>query len=574
MTTSLPHTHIRLRDLSELVAGIPYVLGFPPTNSLVLFTFRRRPDLVLSTTIRVDLPKPEHFSLVAAELANAVAINEAVAVIAVAVGEEAEGHGQLIDSVREALAERGILLSHASWVDRVVHGEQWQCYDDPLCTGIVPDPQSSALAAACAVAGDTTYPTREAIAAHLASEPAEALAVRRKLLDAYRMPPFHPYTNADRGADMELLGMALDMATTSYAPPALTDDQLARLGIALSQTPIKDECLAIALSDEREPAERLWTVLVRALPAPERAEPAFLLAMSAYLRGAGVMAALALGIVMEADPLHNTAVLLDFSLRMGIPPDQLKSLLMTSILKNDEDNADSAAVDDDPPWDTSPEQQWRMSMPEPIASDAPDSEETVTASPAQPVHTVWPTHRRVDTEPANDSSSSPSCPPEAAPTLASSRTCPADDLDPREVHAVPSSADSVTDAAKHAVETSWLRTAAGRDESAEADHQHVLEPDGASPGRSAYIDGVPDPPPGATSSTTGDPRNAVESLSGIWGSLPPIVRPEAPKIPPGPLSQQAAVALGIHVEEPVTQTVTMDALTAFLPPPTDRSGPG
>ncbi|MFL6119918.1 DUF4192 family protein [Actinophytocola sp.] len=418
MTTSLPHTHIRLRDLSELVAGIPYVIGFPPTDSLVLFTFRRCPELKLSTTIRVDLPKSEHFPLVAAELANAVALNEAVAVIAVAIGEDAAHHGQLIASLREALSDKGILLSHASWVDKVAHGEQWQCYDDPLCTGIVPDPQSSALAAACAVAGDTTYPSREAVAAHLAPDPEETLAIRRKLLDAYRPSSEQVYLEADRAADLELLGMALDLAMTSYDPPALTDDQVARLGVALSQIPVKDECLAIALSDEREPAERLWTVLVRALPAPERAEPAFFLAMSAYLRGSGVLAALALSIVMEADPLHSTGVLLDFALRMGIPPDQLRSLLMTSIVKNDEKDADPAAVeDDDPPWDTTTEQPLLTPMADSTTPEPPSSEEEGTEAIGEPGHTTWPPHRRPDTEPANGSGSPPASPPAITATI-------------------------------------------------------------------------------------------------------------------------------------------------------------
>jgi hypothetical protein len=473
MTTFIPHTHIRQRDLSELVAGIPYVLGFPPTESLVLYTFRSCPNLALSTTIRVDLPKPDHVSLVVAELANAVAINEAVAVVAVAIGENADEQGELIEALRKMLADKDILLTHAAWVEKVAHGEQWQCYDDPLCTDIVPDPQSSALAAACAVAGDTTYPSREAIAAHLAPDPEEALARRRKLLDVHWKTPAQPYTDDDRDRDLEFLGLILDMTLTSYDLPTLTDYQLVRLAVALSQEPIKDECLAVVLSEERESAERLWTALVRALPAPERAEPAFFLAMSAYLRGAGILAARALGIVMESNPTHRTAVLLDMALRMGMPPDHLRSMLVTSIMKNDEEEADlDSEDDDDPPWDTSPEPETAADL----ATDAPER-------PAEP-----------------------------APTgLASGG-------DLSSMDAVPSSTTITTDGAGNAVQ----------------------------------------------SEATGGPSEVAN----------PMRVAEPTRTSPGALSQRAAAVLGIQIEEPVRRTVVMDALTAFLPPPTDRIGPG
>ena len=351
MTTSLPHTHVRLRDLSELVAGIPYVLGFPPTDSLVLFTFRRCPLLTLSTTIRVDLPRQEHVSPVAAELSTTAARNEAVAAIAVVVGEDAAEYRELVQELRKTLADNDILLTHASWVRKVVHGEQWQCYDDPLCTGAVPDPQTSALAAAIAVAGDTTYPDREGVAAHLSPDPAEALARRKKLLDAYRTGEPQPYGEQELEADLRTLGHALDMALSSYDPPSLNDHQLVRLAMAMSRAPIRDECLGMTFTDEPEPSERLWTVLVRALPAPDRAEPAVLLAVSAYLRGSGVLAALALKIALDSNPRHRTALLLDYALQMGMPPTRLKEMLRTCT----EGQTAPPPPDDNPPWETTPE---------------------------------------------------------------------------------------------------------------------------------------------------------------------------------------------------------------------------
>jgi hypothetical protein len=497
MTTSLPHTHIRLRDLSELVAGIPYVIGFPPTNSLVLFTFRRCPDLALSTTIRVDLPEPEHVELVATEVTAAAVLNKAVAVIAVVVAEDGPEHQELVDILRKELDDKSILLSHVSWVAKLAHGEVWQCYDNPLCSDRVPDPQSSALAAAAAVAGDTTYPDRDAVAAHLAPESAELLARREKLLDAYRMSPAQPYTDADLHTDLEILRYALNKAATSYDPPTLSDHQLVRLARALSHMPVRDECLAITLSEKPEPAERLWTMLVRALPAPERAEPAFLLAMSTYLRGSGVLAALALRIVMESNPSHHVAVLLDYALQQGLPPQELRDILRASIAKNNKERADSTPPDDDdPPWDTTPDQ--------PI--DQPDAE------PSTPEPSI------------SERSSEPDRVPE--PT--------------RETRSGGPSSNSDSSVSNNL---------------------------------------------GLTSETPGTPESALVSvplehlrsltrLAGLSSDDIPASTQSSVRAASGPLSQQAATALGVIDDAPVQLTATMDALTAFLPPPTEQRGPG
>jgi hypothetical protein len=518
MTTSIPHTRIRLRDLSELVAGIPYIIGFPPTDSLVLYTFRRCPEIALSSTIRVDLPMPDHVLLLAEKMAEAVAMNEAAAVIAVVIAENGSAHRELIEMLRKTLEDKSILLTHASWVPKITHGEEWQCYDDPLCTDTVPDPQSSALAAATAVAGDTTYPDRETLAAHLAPDPEEMLAYRKKLLNAYRTS-VQPYTDEDLWADMEILGYALEKAASSYELPTLTDHQMVRLARALSRAPIKDECLAMALSDEPEPAERLWTVLVRGLPAPERAEPAFLLAMSAYLRGAGVIATLALKIVMESNPQHRVAVLLDYALQRGLPPNHLRAMLMASVLKNSEDDTDPTATEDDPPWDTTPEP----------ASTSPTSRPST-----------------VD-EAAEQSGPEPGDVGERAeqPTDASS---------------------SLSNGCEPAVVTS--------------EHANDVRMTGSDGERSTTRTGpAPAPPvdPLAHEELPADHDHlrpwAVSSVPALV-TMGALTNAERPWSKPGPLSQRVAVVLGHSDGAPDRRTITMDALAGFLPPPTDLRGPG
>lgn len=550
MTTSIPHANIRLRDLSELVAGIPYIIGFPPTDSLVLYTFRRCPQIRLSSTIRVNLPRPDHVLLVAEEMAEAVAMNEAASVIAVVVAENGSEHRELVEMLRKTLEDKDILLTHSSWVPKIAHGQQWRCYDDPLCTDTVPDPQSSALAAATAVAGDTTYPDREAMAAHLAPDPEEMVAYRRKLLAAYRSSSTPSYTDQDLHADLKLLGHALDAATNSYELPTLTDHQMVRLGRALSQGPVKDECLAMALSDEPEAAERLWTVLIRGLPAPERAEPAFLLAMSAYLRGAGVIAALALKIVMEANPLHRLAVLLDYALQRGMPPDHLRGMLVTSVLKNNEDHDDEPATDDDdPPWDTTPEPSTSTPPAEPEPSSATPELSPATSEPS----TTVPEPLAATSSATPESSMTTS--PEEPSTVEETTSPSVQERNDAEAHTGQSPGP-------HALPTNGPDPAVVMAE--HVDRESIESKGGVTMARTGA---APEPP--ADPSFREEPPMDHErgGLSSARGGLVPA-DPEPRRGEPSPSSPRANADDGALVR----RTVTMDPLTAFLPPSTELRG--
>lgn len=348
--------------------------------------------LTMATTIRADLPEPHHVPGMVEHLVAAAEHNEAVAVIAVVVGRTLEETHPLVDALRESLEDKDILLVHASWTSRVADGERWQCYVDPQCTDEIPDPQASTWAAARAVAGNPLYRDREEMAAQLAPDPPETLARREELLDAHLRNPQHPYTEDDLESDLDLMTQMLTVAAASPEPPILNDRQVVRLARALSHTEVRDECLATALSDTPQAAERLWTVLIRALPAPERAEPAALLAMSAYLRGAGVLAALALQTALEANPAHSLALLLHTSLTHPVMPDQLRELLVKSFLRNEGHPEEEAPQeeDDDPEWDTTP------ATPEPLnertaATLGLLTQRRTTVDPLTAFLPTWPT---------------------------------------------------------------------------------------------------------------------------------------------------------------------------------------
>lgn len=325
---------MRLSDLSELIAGIPGLIGYPPTESLVVFTFRSTRTLWLSTTMRADLPTPDLVPQVVDELVNAAIQNTAVAAIAVVVGGDLADdlpHRRLVTRLRTVFEAAGVALVHASWLPEVAREEQWHCYEDPTCVGTVPDPSTSTVAAAITLAGGVTFPSRTALAAQLSQDDEQSLARREKLLDEHIEKTPLRYDDEALANDLATVRAEIKKTAASRAFPSPNDKQLVRLAMALSQPEVRDECLKITLSEDADAAELLWTALTRSLPAPERAEPAYLLAMSAYLRGDGVLAASALRTALEANRSHAMAAMLDQLLAHAVPPENVRNLLKKAV---------------------------------------------------------------------------------------------------------------------------------------------------------------------------------------------------------------------------------------------------
>lgn len=575
MTTSLIPA-LALDDGSDLVAAVPHLLGFHPEDSIVVVTLVTDEGIRVGPVIRSDLPSARLRGDTVRRLVELATSEDAHDALALVVGggqaspPRALPHRGLIQALERAFEAKGISLCHAQWVPAIEEGRTWWCYEDPECSGLVPDPDTSAFATAMTVAGVVKYPTREALAASLSPDAPEALARRAALLDeaadapdtdcvpdAFRRdmalirsamarfhpaepePPFkstvdepalvpsrpaaspappappvapprtpprdapstpssgshaddQPYPPSDfhagdqphppsdssptasrspspasspgipsspppdssSGASSSPVsasspvvprhpaasalppvdprdsppdsspavsqrpspasssavpssppsdsspvvsersspdsspvvaqgsssgsspvgssgsapgsspgappGASSDPSPGSFpatstetprpsptppphpadprrapspestraAPTPLFDDhQLIALAVALGHSDVRGECLTLAFGDQAPAAERLWTHLTRSLPAPERAEPACLLAVTAYLRGDGPLARIALDIALEAHPGHALAALFRAAVGHGITPSELRRIL-------------------------------------------------------------------------------------------------------------------------------------------------------------------------------------------------------------------------------------------------------
>jgi hypothetical protein len=327
MTTS-PQPHINLREPGELIAAIPTLLGFTPVDSLVLAVFDdTAAGCRLRLTMRADLPPPDLRGELAEQLVAPLLRTQPAAVALVVVGGRIDASGQLPHAelpgvVELALRGVGVSVVRSLWVERVCDGATWRCYDDPDCHGRMPDPNSTMVAEAAAALGVTTFDSREDMAASIAPDRADRLVRTSALLREASAEPQVCAVRADRGRRL------LDELVDGFGGRlSLTDDQIVDMALALADPATRDSYLVTAFSDHADAAQRLWAELTKRSPAPFSAEPACLLAFSAYVRGDGAMTGIALDRAVTAHPGHRLAVLLRCALDTGLPPEEIRTML-------------------------------------------------------------------------------------------------------------------------------------------------------------------------------------------------------------------------------------------------------
>lgn len=321
---------ISVNDPAHLIAAVPHLLGFRPADSVVVIGFGGANGKRVDPLVRTGLPGPAEEGAVAAMLATIFARQPGRAVGILVVGS-ASGpppdpgdipHGRFVTTLAAAFEARGRLTESMLWTPEIRAGSPWRRYDEPECTGVLPDDSATPVAAAVVSKGFVTFDSREEMERQLDPDDPAAVALRERLLRS----PARDVTADVAEAFREVRSALQPMGR---GEPDLPDERVVRLAVALSEPRVRDACLAVALppgSERSLRAEALWLALTRKLPAPERAEPAVLLGFSAYLRGDGALARAALEKAVAAMPGHRLASLLLACLDSAMPPARLHRL--------------------------------------------------------------------------------------------------------------------------------------------------------------------------------------------------------------------------------------------------------
>lgn len=341
-TTPPPSTTIRLTDPSSLIAAIPALLGFVPTRSLVVFCLEGDAASRVGLVARIDLPDPHDFdhaadALVAEQLSVLCARRSTHAVMVVVVEDRDAGsaltHRRLLAALRDACEAVGTELVDAHLVDRVAVGACWRGYDHPHPrSGVVADPQSSVVSAAHVAQGRVIHGARTELEELFRREAPARVEHLVALVDAALEAALLARELSGARAVREDLEGVLAAVARVAAGERLFDEEIARVGAALSDPLVRDACFGLAVGEHAEDAQALWLQLSRVLPDPQRAEAAVLVAYSCYVRGEGPLAGIALRVALVSRPAHRMASLLDSALAGGLSPTIVRELANTALV--------------------------------------------------------------------------------------------------------------------------------------------------------------------------------------------------------------------------------------------------
>jgi len=339
--------HPRVSTAGDLFAALPVLLGFHPTDSVVLVTVHyTSAGSFTGPVLRKDLT--QCFDPATAGFAQAarMCFEEGAAAVLVLVVDthalvidpagttvRAAQHQELLHRLTSAFTAVGVNVQAAFCTTAIAEGARWwSLLEDGH--GVVPDPAASPITAEDTALGLPTSRERSALADTLARDPVLAEQVRIRLPDAVRVADQEQDRLAAAGDQLGYPRRAAALVQSHMDDPEIVSAELlAELAVALRNVLVRDCMFGFAATGAAHSAQRLWTLLVRALPDPDRSNAAVLLSYSAYFHHNKPLAEVAITAALASDRHHKLARLLDTALSTGTPPESLHQLAGTGMIK-------------------------------------------------------------------------------------------------------------------------------------------------------------------------------------------------------------------------------------------------
>ncbi|SEG44247.1 protein of unknown function [Nonomuraea solani] len=322
-STPTPEPCLTLSTPTDILAAVPYLVGFHPRSSLIVIGLNRGQAKLVA---RWGLPFPAGTLDPLAPLFDREGVTEVVTV--------GYGPGDLVtpavDAIRLLAAKSHVRVGEAL---RAHEGRYWSyiCDLTTCCPaeGTPYDLSTSQISAEATVHGLVAFPDREALERTLSPITGPVrMAMRRATADAI----------ADFRANL-MTATDLDAFTTQFVSDGLArvrsalhthteggrldDTEAAHLGLALTIMRVRDE--AWTLMNESHAA--LWKDLTRRLEPRFMPPAASLLAMASWRAGNSVQATIALERALTTDPHYSMANLLMHALQNLLSPTILRDRL-------------------------------------------------------------------------------------------------------------------------------------------------------------------------------------------------------------------------------------------------------
>jgi len=336
MTTTDDETPIRISGPVGLLATVPMMLGFHPTNSLVMMCVSGRRRKV-GPVARVDLP-PGHDRAMAAHLAMH-ALQHADEVVLISY-QSFRRRPPLLDDVLREMGKVGVEVMDAL----VVRGGRARPALNPAMERVHPgyplpgadDPQVRALTAAGALAGRTVLADREELRRSIAGPKGSRLRrAEREISEAAcgRLPPFDTspgLTAADHILLGEMPSEGEDRISRAFGQVSAGDgvrvEVAAALAVLLTERLVRDAVLGRAVVEVDLPWLPMLISCATWTPDPLAPPLCSVLAMVAYRHGDGALAQIAVDRCLLAEPEHPLAHLMIAIMAAGVHPEELERI--------------------------------------------------------------------------------------------------------------------------------------------------------------------------------------------------------------------------------------------------------
>jgi hypothetical protein len=309
---NLTETQIKLQGPDDLIAAIPYLLGFHPQRSLVTMGLKQ---FDVEGTFRVDLPDDLGSLETLQDVTPQLRRNECDGCILVAYGAAPLAPAARAHAARRCAAQGVTPIDRV----RVADGLLFNLGCDKGCCPPEgqPVPATSPVACELALAGGVAMPDRESIAALL--EPVER--ERRDAVALATIAALEAEADLDwpdqRAQDLH----TVDHWMSSRELPGA--DDIACLGLALGDIDIRDYVLAGIGPTAGTGRLDLWIWVARHMEDDLVAPAATVAGFAAYRAGNGVLALEAFRRALAAQPNYSLASTLLEALQAGIPPGEL-----------------------------------------------------------------------------------------------------------------------------------------------------------------------------------------------------------------------------------------------------------
>lgn len=305
---------IRLKTNAEAVANIAPLLGFVPTNSIVIYLLHHDDDQLLIRSVgRLDAALPETTVQAAMEDLR-LDPDQINAVILVAVCAEWLDHnaGELLDTISESMTGVGIRVLKRLHTRQVEHAGHWTDID----TG----------------ESGPTYAFRDSIVAADFVHRGHVISVSRADLE-------HEFNITDPAPPIEV-GDHGELVITTFTHIAevlrgqreITPTLAAQAGIVITESKdLRDRLLSLTGEQPREGA-RVWTRIAAMLRGTPRVEALVLASITHYAAGDAIRAGIALETARDTAietgcRFSQLAQLMHGAVRAGIAPQQIRDII-------------------------------------------------------------------------------------------------------------------------------------------------------------------------------------------------------------------------------------------------------